>query len=233
MPTSHCVWPSAWRRRRRAHRIRSVRAPHRLIRFVARRTGRLRCNAALDSSPLRQPTGPHTTNVVGDARMFTPSPPGAARHTLFAHRLPDAHVPGALLDVRGIMSRDDELRTFFESYGRALSSSNLGQIAAAWQVPAIVVDDRGVIAVTSTEQIETFFDGAAQLYRDQGIASTTPEIARAEWLSERMVEARVCWTRWSSAHEARGVETSQYVLRLDEAERPRIRVAMMLPPIAS
>ena len=130
------------------------------------------------------------------------------------------------------MAKDDELRAFFEEYGRALSRCDLPAIAAAWEVPALVLADQGSIAVESTEQIETFFSTAIQQYRDQGIVSTTPDIARVEWLSELVAEVRVRWLRWA-AEERRGAELSQYLVRLDGARQPRIRVALMLPTAAT
>jgi hypothetical protein len=129
------------------------------------------------------------------------------------------------------MAKNDDLRVFFEEYGRALSRSDLRAISAAWEVPALVLADQGAHAVESVEQIETFFAIAAQEYRDQGIVSTSPEIARVEWVSDLMAEVRVCWFRWA-AEERRGSEWSQYIVRLDGDRRPRIRVALMLPAAA-
>lgn len=126
------------------------------------------------------------------------------------------------------MAKDDDLRTFFDAYGRALSRCDLSAIAAAWEVPALVLADQGAHAVASDEEIKTFFAAAAQQYRDQGILSTTPEIGRVEWLSELVAEVRVRWHRWA-AEERRGSELSQYLVRLDGDMRPRIRVALMLP----
>jgi hypothetical protein len=130
------------------------------------------------------------------------------------------------------MAKDDELRAFFEDYGRALSRCDLAAIAGAWEIPALVLADQGSIAVESGQQIEAFFSAAIQQYRDQGILSTTPEIARLEWLSELVAEVRVRWVRWA-AEERRGAELSQYLVRLDGVGQPRIRVALMLPTAAS
>jgi hypothetical protein len=126
------------------------------------------------------------------------------------------------------MTKDESLRVFLEEYGRALSRGDLSGIAAAWEVPALVLSDQGTVSVESYEQIKSFFSAAGQQYRDQGIVSTSPEIARVEWLSELVAEVRVRWLRWS-AEERRGAELSQYILRLDGDRRPRIRVALMLP----
>jgi hypothetical protein len=130
------------------------------------------------------------------------------------------------------MAKDDDLRAFFDEYGRALSRCDLPAIAAAWDVPALVLADQGAHAVDSAEQIETFFGAASQQYRDEGIVSTSPEIARVEWLSEVLADVRVRWLRWA-AEERRGAELSQYIVRLDGSGRPRIRVALILPTPAS
>ena len=106
------------------------------------------------------------------------------------------------------MAKDDDLRAFFEDYGRALSRCDLPAIAAAWEVPALVLADQGSVAVESSEQIQTFFGAAAQQYRDQGILSTTPQIARVEWVSELVAEVRVHWLRWA-AEEAEGAWNRQ------------------------
>ena len=126
------------------------------------------------------------------------------------------------------MTKDAEILSFLESYGRALSSGELHEISSAWEEPALVLSDQGAVHVESAQQIEQFFDSARSDYRKRGIVATTPEVMKVDWLTEAMVQVRVRWLRLASDNASRGDELSVYVLRRDHDRKLRIRVAIML-----
>ena len=122
--------------------------------------------------------------------------------------------------------KDDEVRTFLEAYGRALSERNLRGVSAAWETPALVLSDEGAIHVESAKQIEDFFGAARRQYTERGIVTTKPEIAKVEWLTEKMVQVRARWLLITANKERKGEELAVYVLRRDDQNKWRIRVAI-------
>lgn len=131
-------------------------------------------------------------------------------------------------DTLDAKEKDDEIRSFLQAYGRALSEGNLRAVSAAWDVPALVLSDEGAIAVESAKQIEDFFGGARRQYIERGILTTKPEIAKVDWLSEKMAQVRTRWIQLTANKERKGEELSLYVLRKDDQDRWRVRVAIML-----
>ncbi|MET0592434.1 MAG: hypothetical protein ABW133_07035 [Polyangiaceae bacterium] len=124
--------------------------------------------------------------------------------------------------------KDDEVRTFLEAYGRALSEGNLRGVSAAWETPALVLSDRGAIEVQSAKQIEEFFGAARRQYTERGIVTTKPQIAKLEWLSDKMVQVRARWLLLTANKDRKGEELSLYVLRRDDEDKWRIRVTIAL-----
>jgi hypothetical protein len=125
-------------------------------------------------------------------------------------------------------AKDEEIRSLLQAYGRALSEGNLRGVSAAWDVPALVLSDEGAIEVQSAKQIEDFFGTARRQYTERGIVTTKPEIAKVDWLSEKMVQVRARWLQLTPNKERKGEELTLYVLRRDDQNHWRIRVAIML-----
>jgi hypothetical protein len=122
----------------------------------------------------------------------------------------------------------EDVQHFLDRLGTSLSGGDLKDVAACWETPALVVDDRGAIPVTKASEIESFFEQASKAYHDQGIFATRPEIVRLEPTTDRIVTVDVRWTNLDSEGAEKGSETSRYVLRADDQGKPRIRVAMTI-----
>lgn len=121
---------------------------------------------------------------------------------------------------------EDQIRRFLESYGQALSDGNLAAIANCWEVPALVLSDQGVIAVSAAGEIEQFFGQASEWYLSQGLVITKPELERVETLSDRLASVDVRWPSFDQAGAEKYSERSHYILRLGDDGQPRIRVAL-------
>ena len=121
---------------------------------------------------------------------------------------------------------EDQIRRFLERYGRALSAGDLREIAACWEVPALVLADESATAVAEAREIERFFAHAVEWYRSQGLASTAPHLERVEPLSAKLAAVDVRWPAFDAAGTERASERSHYILRLGYDGQPRIRVAL-------
>lgn len=126
------------------------------------------------------------------------------------------------------MRASDLTTSFLERYGAALSEGDLDTVAACWEVPAFVVSDHGVIPVQNEDDIRNFFRSAVESYRSQGLDSVRSIASGAEWLTPRIVSLDVRWSALDRDGAERHQEHSNYLLRIDDAGEPRIRVAVTI-----
>ena len=125
-----------------------------------------------------------------------------------------------------MLPMDEAIHAFLEHYGRALSEGDLAAIVACWDVPALVLSDQGVQAVSAGAEVEAFFGGAVEWYRSQGMVATRPEDVRIEPLGQRVAAVDVTWSAQNAAGETVSRERSHYIVRLGEDGVPRVRVAV-------
>jgi ketosteroid isomerase-like protein len=110
---------------------------------------------------------------------------------------------------------------FFVRYGEAVSAGDLKVISSCYAVPAIVLSDAGSIPISTREEIEAAFDGAAERYRAQGMVAARPTVVAVENLTEKLVFADVRWDYLDEEGGSAERNSYRYVLRLEEAG-PRI-----------
>ena len=110
---------------------------------------------------------------------------------------------------------------FFVRYGEAVSAGDLKGISGRYAVPAIVLSDTGSIPISTREEIEAAFDGAAERYRAQGMVAARPTVVAVENLTEKLVFADVRWDYLDEEGGSAERNSYRYVLRLEEAG-PRI-----------
>jgi ketosteroid isomerase-like protein len=127
--------------------------------------------------------------------------------------------------------RDGAVQRFLERYAQALTAGDGKTIATMWEVPALVLHDQSALAVSTSEEVEKFFNAAVTQYRAQGIAATRADVTSIAWLSGRIAMVEVRWPYLdASGREIGNAETSTYTLRLDDRGEPRVRVAIMHGP---
>ena len=110
---------------------------------------------------------------------------------------------------------------FFVRYGEAVSAGDLKAISGRYAVPAIVLSDAGSIPISTREEIEAAFDGAAERYRAQGMVAAQPTVVAVENLTEKLVFADVRWDYLDEEGRSAERNSYRYVLRLEGAW-PRI-----------
>lgn len=118
------------------------------------------------------------------------------------------------------------LEAFIESYGKALSSGEVEVIADSWELPSLVLSDKGTTVVNTKEDVMAFFEKAGASYKAQGRTSTIGEIIGRENLTKNLVAVDVRWPSFDDQGRAKAVEMSHYVLRVGEDGKPRIQVAL-------
>jgi hypothetical protein len=127
----------------------------------------------------------------------------------------------------GTFDDDSLLIDFFDRLGTALSSGDARAVAASWAAPALVVGHEGIVhAVSSRDEVETFFAGAREQYLSRGISSTRAEIVRVNWLSPRTALAEVRWPMLDANQRELGEERTTYTLLTNDDGELEIRVAV-------
>jgi hypothetical protein len=124
------------------------------------------------------------------------------------------------------MVHDRQLLDFLQRLGAAISAGRLEEVASCWSVPALILTDDGALLIQDRQQIELMFGEVAGAYRSRGIASTEPEILRADRLTERLVATDVRWPYLDSDGNSLGTETSSYILWVDAEGQLLLRVAL-------
>lgn len=122
---------------------------------------------------------------------------------------------------------EEEVRHYLDLYARAVTTGAPGAVASLWSVPALVLDEHGVRALSALADVERFFAGAWEHYARRGIVDTRPDIQRIEWLGDRVVLTDVRWPLFDADHRERGAERSTYTLERDAAGELKMRVAVM------
>lgn len=125
------------------------------------------------------------------------------------------------------MTNPTEVQTLLENLGRAVTSGDGRAVAELWETPALVVHDEQVMAVSSAQEIESFFGGAKEQYNARGITDTCPEVRRLDWPTSNIAIVEVRWPYLDAAGATHGYETSTYTLRRNEAGALKVRVAVM------
>lgn len=120
-----------------------------------------------------------------------------------------------------------EVQEFLDRLAKALTSGDGKAIATMWDVPALVLGDDQVMAVSTEREVEQFFGSAKDQYNAQGITDTRAEIVALRWHTPRLVSVEVRWPYLDAKGTQRGAETSTYTLRRDGSGKFRLRVAVM------
>ena len=126
-------------------------------------------------------------------------------------------------------STDEHLRGFLTRYGEALSAGDLKAISGCYAVPALVLSDTGSVPISTSEEIEAAFDGAAERYRAQGLVEVRPTLLASETLSERLVSVDVRWDYLDEQGRSEQQNAYRYVLRLEDESSPKIQVVIATP----
>jgi hypothetical protein len=124
----------------------------------------------------------------------------------------------------------DEIQQFLSRMARALVSGDGGTVSTMWEVPALVIGDENVMAVSRREELEAYFGNAKGQYNAQGISDTRPEIVRIEWATRHLATVQVRWPYLDAQGKILGSDVSTYILRRDdngELSELKLRVALM------
>ena len=117
------------------------------------------------------------------------------------------------------------LRTL-QDMASALDAGDPGRVAELWDEPALVLADQGARAVATRAEVEAFFRGSIEWYRERGTPSAVPTLDRWERISERIAAVDVTWRALDASGVEKDREASHYLMRTGDDGVARVQVAM-------
>ncbi|MDB4961475.1 MAG: hypothetical protein JWP01_1474 [Myxococcales bacterium] len=131
---------------------------------------------------------------------------------------------------RGVPTQRDlrtEVQDFLTTFAKALAASDGEAIAALFEIPALVIAEDGVIALTATEQAAEFFIAAARQNQARGVVSTRADVIDLEKIGDKIMVATVRWPHLNADLHETAAEESDYTLRRDHTGALKIRSVLV------
>jgi hypothetical protein len=122
---------------------------------------------------------------------------------------------------------DAGVQKFLDTFARALTAGDGRTIATMWDLPALLVWDQGIKAVTERNEVEQFFAGAKDQYNQRGITDTRAQILYLDRVTERIAVAKVRWPYIDARGNEVGEESSTYTLRRGDDGKLKVCVVVM------
>ena len=122
---------------------------------------------------------------------------------------------------------DAEVERLLGDLGHAVTAGDGKGAAELWAIPAMVLGDQDVRAVSSREELARFFATAKEEYIAQGVTGTRPEVRNLTWLTRELALVEVRWPYLTEDRHEKGEVTSTYVLRRDGSGVLKIQVALL------
>jgi hypothetical protein len=124
------------------------------------------------------------------------------------------------------MIHQESIEQTLRDVASALASGDAARVAELWDVPALVLADQGARAVATRAEVEAFFRGSIQWYREQGTPTALPSLDRWERISDRVAAVDVTWRSLDTNGEEKSRESSHYLMRMGDDGVARMQVAM-------
>ena len=125
---------------------------------------------------------------------------------------------------------ENQILTLMQRVGRSLTTGDVRDVSACWEVPGMLLSDEGAVTVADEEQMQRFFAQTIDWYRSRGLVSTRPELEHVDMLSERLAAVDVRWPSFDAFGRQQASERSHYILQQGKDDRVRIRVALARNP---
>lgn len=120
----------------------------------------------------------------------------------------------------------DGLHDLIGRYSHALAAGDVATIVAAWDVPSLVIGEKGVISFDTRDELERFFTASTAEYDPRGRMGPRVRVSGLERIAERLATVRLSFPYLDRYDREMGEESSTLTLRRDELGW-KIRVALM------
>ena len=120
----------------------------------------------------------------------------------------------------------DDVQTFLNSYGIALSTGDLDVIMESYAFPALVVGSTGSVLLADPEDVRESTTETARGFRERGLVGVVAHLEDVEEVGDALVWARV---RWSYRDEYANEQEAQEVRYLLRRARDTFEVCVVAP----
>ncbi len=120
----------------------------------------------------------------------------------------------------------DDVQTFLNSYGVALSTGDLDTIGESYAFPALVVGVSGSVVLADPEAVRESTLETARGFRERGLVGVVAHLEDVEGVGDALVWARV---RWSYRDEYANEQEAQEVRYLLRRARDTFEVCVVAP----
>lgn len=126
-----------------------------------------------------------------------------------------------------VQGDDLGVQKFLQSFAEALTTADVNDINAHWEVPAFIIGEEIAANIEERGELHELFAGAREHYRAAGVMDTHPEIIRLDDITDRLVMVRVRWPWLNEEGQELGAECFTYTLCRNSTGEWKIRVALM------
>jgi hypothetical protein len=123
--------------------------------------------------------------------------------------------------------KGSEIQDLLVRLSQALVHGDGQTVAELWEIPATIVSDDGVMAISHVDQLVPMFSSAKDQYHARGIVDTRGDIQRLTRISDRLFVVEIRWSHLDAKGRELGAEASDYTLRRDDMGKLRIRGVLM------
>jgi len=120
----------------------------------------------------------------------------------------------------------DDVQSFLNSYGVALSTGDLDAIGESYDFPALVVEASGSVLLADPEAVRESTADVARGFRERGLVGVVARLVQVEEVGDALVWAHV---RWSYRDENANEQEAQEVRYLLRRARDTFEVCVAAP----
>lgn len=122
------------------------------------------------------------------------------------------------------------LRSTLESFIEHMERGEITEAAKLWHLPALILGDEQVHGPLSHEHLTRWLSDAVAAAPHPRIGRAAVHVRTIEWLSERVAQVATSWPELRSGGALEGIESTRFVVRIDEHLQPRIRALFLVAP---
>lgn len=135
---------------------------------------------------------------------------------------------------------DEPIVDLLDRFFRYLALQQPEPAAELWDLPALILGDLHVHGPMSRPQLQRLLAEAVPVSRAESLAGQRPRagsrqasvVAPGEglWVAERIARVSARWPEQRFGGFLSGVESCEFLVRVDESGLPKIRALTLLPP---
>jgi hypothetical protein len=121
------------------------------------------------------------------------------------------------------------LRATLESFIEHMERGEIIEAAEHWHLPALILGDEQVHGPLSHEHLIRWLGGAVLPPPRTRIGRAADHLRAIEWISGRVAQVTTSWPELRFGGTLHGIDSTLFLVRIDEQLQPRIRALLLSP----